>query len=104
MEIARNLGPVLEKCIGNSYQISQRFCIALTTGDPFLLVIEVVNPINGKVSHINVDYSNLPIRCRHCLSTRHLVKDWPTSVGRDSQNSERNRRAEGNGGVVPETR
>jgi hypothetical protein len=56
--------------------------VALTTGEPFLIIVEVVNPINGKPSIIAVDYNNLPIRCRQCLSTSHLVKDCSALKGR----------------------
>lgn len=44
----------------------------------------MVNLVNGKTSHINVDYNNLPIRCRHCLSTEHLVKERPMLLGKDA--------------------
>lgn len=51
-------------------------------GEPFLIIVQVVNPINGKSSIIVVDYNNLPIRCKKCLSTLHLVKDCSALKGR----------------------
>lgn len=66
VDIVESLGPVLVKNRGNSYQNNQKLCIALIAGEPFPLLVEVTNPVTGKVSHICVDYNNLPIRCRNC--------------------------------------
>jgi hypothetical protein len=49
------------------------------------LKIEVVNPVNSEVSVIAVDYNNLPIRCRHCLATSHLVRDCAVLTGREQK-------------------
>jgi hypothetical protein len=57
--------------------------VALTAGSPFPLKIEVANHVNGKILHIAVDYNNLPIRCHHCLSTAHLVKDCSAQGGKE---------------------
>jgi hypothetical protein len=70
------------KNCSNAHQNDQKFCVAFTTNDPFPITVEVVNPVNGRASQIAVDYNNLPIRCRHCLSTSHLVKDYPALKGR----------------------
>jgi hypothetical protein len=85
IDIAESLGPVLGKNRGNSYQNDQKFRVVLIPGEPFPMVVEVVNPVNDKVSHISVDYKNLPIRCRHCLSTSQLVKECLVLLGKDSQ-------------------
>jgi hypothetical protein len=85
MEIAESVGPVLGKNRGNSFQNDQKFCVALTAREPFPLKVEVVNPVNGKISHITIDYNNLPIRCRHYLSTTHLVKECAILTGRDKK-------------------
>jgi hypothetical protein len=82
LEIAESLGPVLGKNRGNLHYNDQKFCVALTAGDPFPIKIEVVNLVNGKISHIAVDYNNLPIRCRHCLATSHLVKECTVLTGK----------------------
>jgi hypothetical protein len=82
MEIVESLGPVLGKNRSNVHQNDQKFCVALTAGDPFPITVEVINPVNSRPSLIAVDYNNLPIRCRHCLATTHLVKDCPVLKGR----------------------
>jgi hypothetical protein len=83
MELAESLDPVLGKNRGNPQSIDQKLCVALIAGSPFILQIEVVNPVNGKVSQIAVDYNNLPIRCRYCLATTHLVRERPTLEGKN---------------------
>jgi hypothetical protein len=85
MELAESLGPVLGKNRGNLLYNDQKFCIALTAGEPFPFQIEVVNPVNGKVSYIAIDYNNLPIRCRYCLSTSYLVKECASLKNRDKK-------------------
>jgi hypothetical protein len=77
MDITESLGPVLGKNRSNAHLNDQKFCIALTAREPFPLKVEVMNPVNGKTSHFMVDYNNLPIRCRHCLSTTYLVRECP---------------------------
>jgi hypothetical protein len=76
-ELAASLGTILGKHRGNPYSIDQKFCIATTTGIPLDLTIEAVNPITHGTTTIHVDYNNLPIRCRFCLSTSHLIKECP---------------------------
>jgi hypothetical protein len=82
IDIAESLGPVLGKNHSNVQQNDQNFCVALTVGEPFPITVEMIKPVNGKASLIAVDYNNLPIRCRHCLSTNHLVKDCPALSGK----------------------
>jgi hypothetical protein len=48
MDIADNLGPVLGKNCSNAHQNDQKFCVALMTGDPFPIMVEVVNSVNGR--------------------------------------------------------
>ena len=79
--MAGNLGTVLGRHRGNSVSADQKFCVAIKTGVPFDLVLKAVNPVNGEITMVQVDYNNLPIRCRYCLSTSHLVKSCPTVIG-----------------------
>jgi hypothetical protein len=76
MEIAGALGTVIGKHRGNQGNSDQRFCVAITTGQPWQLTISVKNPVTGQDSLIEIDYNNLPIRCRFCLATYHLIKDY----------------------------
>jgi hypothetical protein len=99
LDIAESLGPVLGKNRSNTHQNDQRFCVVLTAGEPFPITVEVINPVNGKSSLIAVDYNNLPIRCRHCLSTLHLVKDCSALKGRGTgANSDVETTAQGDSG------
>lgn len=84
LDIVESLGLVFGKNRGDMQQNDQKFCVAFTAGEPFPITVEVVNPVNGKKSLLVVDYNNLSIRCRHCLSTSHLVKDCSTIKGRGS--------------------
>lgn len=53
--------------------MDQKFCVALKAGVPFDLTLGAINPITREMTLIKIDYNNLPIRCRYCLSTAHLV-------------------------------
>ena len=68
-EMAGSLGTVWGRHCGNSVSADQKFYVAVKTGVPFDMVLEAVNPVNGETTLIQVDYNNLPIRCRYCLST-----------------------------------
>jgi hypothetical protein len=74
---------VLGKHRGNASSIDQNFCVALTAKAPFPLTVGATNPISGKVSYTKVDYNNLPIRCRQCLSIFHLIKECPTITSKE---------------------
>lgn len=37
--------------------------------------LDISNPMIGERSEIIIDYNNLPIRCRYCMATDHLIKD-----------------------------
>ena len=80
-EMAGNLGTLLGRHQGNSLSADQKFSVAVKTGVPFDLVLEAVNPVNGETTLIQVDYNNLPIWCRYCLSTSHLIKNCPSVAG-----------------------
>jgi hypothetical protein len=82
LDIAESLDPVIGKNRSNTHQNDQNFCVALIASEPFPITMEVVNPVNSKISLIAEDYNNLHIRNRHCLSTSHLVKDCPALKGR----------------------
>lgn len=75
LEMAQSLGTVLGRHRGNTTNSDQKFCIAVEMGAPFILTLDAENPVNGAISTIQVDYNNLPIRCRFCLSTSHLIKE-----------------------------
>lgn len=60
---------------GNAHCLDQKFCIALKIGVLFELTLGVVNLIMGDVTLIKVDYNNLPIQCRYCISSTYIVKD-----------------------------
>ena len=77
-EMAGSLDTVLGRHRGNLVSADQKFCVAVKIGVPFDLVLEAMNPVNGETTLIQVDYNNLPIRCRYCLSTSHLVKNCPS--------------------------
>ena len=79
--MAGSLGTVLGCHRGNSTCVDQKFCVAVKTGVRFDMTLEAVNPVNGEISLIQVDYNNLPIRCRYCLSTSHLDKNCPSVTG-----------------------
>jgi hypothetical protein len=75
MEIVAALGAVIGKHRGNATNADQRFCVTIPSGQPWPLTVGVTNPKTGEQSCVCVDYNNLPIRCRYCLSTSHLIKD-----------------------------
>ena len=89
-ELAQSIGSVLGKHRGNAANSDQKFCIAVQTGEPFTLSLEAENPVTGKVTNIQVDYNNLPIRCRFCLSTSHLIKVYTMLHGPKRMNSRAN--------------
>ena len=80
-EMVGSLGTVLGRYRGNAVCADQKFCVAVKMGVPFDMTLEAVNPIDGESTMIQVDYNNLPIRCRYCLSTLHLVKNCPSVAG-----------------------
>ena len=59
----------------NNSRIEQRFCMALESGGGWITQSVVTNEINKQQHTILVDYCNLSIRCRLCMSTDHLVKE-----------------------------
>lgn len=80
-ELAQGIGTVLGRHRDNINSADQRFCVAVEGGKPFILEIEALNPVTEEIVKIQADYNNLPIRCRLCLSTSHLIKDCPTAYG-----------------------
>lgn len=80
-DLAQGIGTVLGRHRGNETRADQKFCVAVETGKPFVVEIDALNPVNEEVVKIQVDYNNLPIRCRLCLSTSHLIKDCPRAYG-----------------------
>lgn len=78
-ELAAGIGVVLGRHRNNSMSSDQKFCVAVQSGKPFDLEIITENPVTGEAVTIQVDYNNLPIRCRLCLSTSHLIRDCEKS-------------------------
>ena len=74
-QVAQNLGEILGSDKRNAYSEDQRFCVALLSGRPYETSLGINNPVTGERSEIIIDYNNLPIRCRYCMATDHLVKD-----------------------------
>jgi hypothetical protein len=81
-EMAGRLGDLLGSDKRNAYTTDQRFCVGLVSGAGYTMKLGVTNESTGKKEVILVDYCNLPIRCRYCLSTNHLVKDCLVVSGR----------------------
>lgn len=80
-ELAAGIGVVLGRNRNNGTSSDQRFCVAVQAGKPFDLEIVTENPVTGKEVIVQVDYNNLPIRCRLCMSTSHLLKDCEKMTG-----------------------
>ena len=77
-DIAAGLGELLGSDKRNACTADQRFCVALQSGQGWKTQLAVHNDITGEKVVILVDYCNLPIRCRCCHSTEHLIKDCPS--------------------------
>jgi hypothetical protein len=76
-QIAADLGEVVGSDKRNAYCTDPSFCVALTSGEGYRSQLSVTNECTGLVSIVDVDYGNLPIKCRFCASLAHLVKDCP---------------------------
>lgn len=86
-EIAQGLGEILGRDRRNSTAVDERFCVGLTTGKGYRTKLSVTNESTGEKSIVMVDYCNLPIRCRYCFATTHMIKDCPTANGIQDQSS-----------------
>jgi hypothetical protein len=75
LELAGSPRTVLKKHKGNPYSGDQIFCIAIKIGVPFDLTTGTVNPMTQETALNQLNYNNLPICCRFCWSTSHLIKD-----------------------------
>lgn len=80
-ELAGGIGVVLGRHRNNTFSPDQKFCVAVQAGQPFTVEISTVNPVTSETMTVQVDYNNLPIRCRLCLSTSHLIKDCERALG-----------------------
>lgn len=74
-QIASGLGELLGSDRRNQGSMDQRFCLGLLSGSGWKTQVVVKNAYTSKQEVILLDYCNLPIRCRFCLETDHLVKD-----------------------------
>lgn len=81
-EMARRLDECLGSNEHNSVTIDQRFCVGLILEASYMMKLGVTNESAGKKEVILVDYCNLLIRCSYCLSTEHLIKDFPGVTGK----------------------
>jgi hypothetical protein len=79
-QIAADLGEVVGSDKRNAYCTDQRFCVALTSGAGYRSQLSVTNECTGLVSIVEVDYGNLPIRCRFCASLEHLIRNCPSTA------------------------
>lgn len=77
-DIAAGLGDLLGFDKRNDHTADQRFCVALQSGQGWKTQLAVQNEQTQEQILIMVDYCNLPIRCRCCYSTEHLMKDCPS--------------------------
>lgn len=99
-EIAGGLGELLGSDKRNATCADQRFCVALQAGQGWKTQLSVTNENMGEKVIISVDYCNLPIRCRCCQSTDHLIKDCPgikapNSAGETQPSEDQNSAAAG---------
>lgn len=74
-DLASGIRAILGRHRSNATSTDQRFCAAVQSGRPFDLEISTQNPMTREEVIIQVDYNNVPIRCRLCLSTSHLIND-----------------------------
>ena len=47
-DMANTLGVVLGCHQGNPHSLDQKFCIVVKVDEPFVLVLEAINPISGE--------------------------------------------------------
>lgn len=66
---------VLGRSRNNVNSADQKFYVAVQARRPFDLEIVTDNPVTNEEVEIQVDSNNLPIRCRLCMSTTHLIKN-----------------------------
>jgi hypothetical protein len=74
-DLAASLRELLGRDRNNALATIQSFCVALNSEGGLKTHVKVTNNITGEEHLILVDYYNLPIRCRFCLATDHLIKD-----------------------------
>jgi hypothetical protein len=84
-EMASGLGELLGSDRRNAVSRDQRFCVGITSGAGYRTYLSVMNEFTGKEAMVLIDYCNLPIRCRYCLSPDHLVKDCVLVTGGSSE-------------------
>jgi hypothetical protein len=91
-DIAMCIGQVIRRNKSNSICSDQKYCVTIFSSKPFVMAIDVTNPIFGTITKIEVDYINLPIRCRLCFSIDHLAKDCDLNVVHDMPKRDRVKR------------
>lgn len=74
-DIAESLEKVVERHKENFCRWDKKFCIWVISCKPFIIQVQVSNPISDELITVEVDYNNLSVRCHHCMSTSHLIKD-----------------------------
>ena len=58
-----------------------KFCVSINVEKGWTIEVELTTLTLGILSKALIDYDSLPIRCRFCLSTGHLIRycnDIPT--------------------------
>nr|PNR31133.1 hypothetical protein PHYPA_027450 [Physcomitrium patens] len=73
-QMANNLGELLRSDKRNALLMDQRFCIGLSLGSGWKTSLFITNAVTRDKTIILIDYCNLSIQCRFCMSTSHLVK------------------------------
>lgn len=80
-KLAAGIGVVLGRHRNNVFSADQKFCIVVQSDRPFDLEITIVNPATNEEMRVQVVYNNLPIGCRLCRSTSHLIKGYERALG-----------------------
>ena len=76
-EIAGSLGELLRVDRNNKFSADRGTCVALSTVGAWKMQVGVRNKMSVELIIINMDYGHLPICCRYCLATTHLVCNCP---------------------------
>lgn len=97
IEIASGLGVVLGVDKRNNAAMDKFYCIGLLSRGRWKTHSAVDNTFTGEEVVLTIDYENLPIRCRLCLSTEHLVRDCPCRIGKSNEDGEEGKTAGGKG-------
>jgi hypothetical protein len=73
--VAAEVGTVLGSDPNNSMLKNPRFCVSINVEKGWATEVELTTLTPGVLSKALIDYDSLPIRCRFCLSTGHLIRE-----------------------------